>query len=254
MKGHGAAQGFTLLELLIAMSIFGVVLLLAGNLFSSANAYTTLTVTASEVEDDVRLSLLRITEITSQAAYIYPAGITLTLNTGTVTTGKNALALLAPAGSPYCPGDVTANSDKYCLFVYRLRPRSAYTAVLPRLKNPTPDVLVEQRARWVTWTLNTVPGLNFSSLSLTDGVVVDSIDANLTDFGRLTVGTNAGLDTVLGVGSSVLPTQANAQIQVVQPMIAAQVSTFKAQRSGFVFVRSIPRVAPPGTGFTMGAN
>lgn len=241
------AAGYTLIELLIAMSIFAVVLLLAGNLFASSNTYTALTVTSAEAEEDARLGLLRLTEVTSQAAYIYPVGKTLTLKTGSVTTGKNVLALLVPAGSPYCPLGTSADPARYCLFVYQAQPRASHAAVLPKIKNPSPTVLVEQRMQWIEWPVNTLPGVNFAGLTPVVGVVTDSIDTDLTDFSALEISRQGGgLDSILQ--NSVPVNAATALIQVARPLLAVQVDRVKVQRGGYIFVRSIPRATPPGTG------
>lgn len=241
------AAGYTLIELLVAMSIFAAVLLLAGNLFASSNTYTTLTVTSSEAEEDARLGLLRLTEVTSQAAYIYPVGKTLTLKTGSVTTGKNVLALLVPAASPYCPLGTSADQERYCLFIYQAQPRATYTDVLPSIKNPTAAVLVEQRIQWVEWPVNTLPGVNFAALAPVVGVVTDSIDTDLTDFSTLEISRQGGgLDSILQ--NSVPVNASTALIQVARPLLAVQVDRVRVQRGGYIFVRSIPRATPPGTG------
>lgn len=241
------AAGYTLLELLVAMALLGVVLLLAGSLFASSNAYTTLTITSAELEEDARLGLLRITEVTTQAAYIYPTGKTLTLKTGSVTTGKDTLALLVPAESPYCPSVTLVNAARYCLFVYHAQPRSAYAGVLPRIKNPTADVLVERRVQWVDWPVNTLPITDFTALTPVSGVVADSIDTAVTDFSVLEVSRQGGvMDSILQ--TSVPVTAATALIQVARPLLAVQVDRVKVQRAGYIFVRSIPRATPPGTG------
>lgn len=241
------AGGYTLTELLVAMGLLGVVLLLASGLFASSNAYTTLTITSAELEEDARLALLRVTEVTTQAAYIYPTGKTLTLETGSVTTGKDTLALLVPADSPYCPSLTVADAARYCLFVYHTQPRGSYAGVLPRIKNPTADVLIERRVQWVDWPVNTMPATDFSALTPVSGVVADSVDTTLTDFGALELSRQGGvMDTILQ--TSVPVNAPTALIQVARPLLAVQVDRVKVQRSGYIFVRSIPRATPPGTG------
>lgn len=243
-------QGFTLIELLVAMTIFGMVLLLANSIFMNANSYTTITVSTAEVEEDVRLGLLRVTEVLSQAAYVYPNGTTLKLKTGNVVTGQNVLATLVPIGSPYCPAISGVANTNYCLFVYQPRARSGYAATLSKVKNPTANVLVEQRIQWVLWSKDATPAsllTDFSSITPSEGVVMDSLDTALTDFSNLGLSQQtSSIDKSLSNG--VANNATNALIQVVQPTIAVQVDKIKVQRGGYIYIRSIPRVAPPGTG------
>lgn len=243
-------QGFTLIEILLAIGIFGVVMVIASEVFSNANTYTTLTVSSADLEEDVRLGVLRMTEVTSQASYIYPNGVTISWTGGTVTTGKLALALLAPSGTPYCPLDLAANKSRYCLFIYRTQPRSGYSSTLPARKNVTADVIVEQRLRWVEWRDKTSPLTvypNVPPLSLTQGVLVDSVDTTLSDLSQLEVGSQRGSDP-LNIGVGVANTDPTALIQVARPLISVRVNSTRAQRSGYIFVRSIPRATPPGVG------
>lgn len=244
--------GFTLVELLVAMSIFGVVLLLASNLFLTTNRYTSVTISGAELEEDVRLGLLRVNEVSQQAAYIYPNGVTLTLPKSTVITGKETLALLLAAGSTYCPMSKNTTTS-YCLFVYRFQPRAEYISLLPKVKGATTDVLVEQRWDGLTWTQSTTSSgltvpLDVSALAPTTGLLLDSADKAATDLSQLDVGLRPGMDTALQFGSSVANTNPAALIQALRPMLAAKVGTATRQRSTYIYVRSIPRAAPPGTG------
>lgn len=249
-------SGFTLIELLISLSLLLVVLAVASDLIVSNQRVANTTVLRNQIAEDARLSFLRMTEIVSQSAYIYPAGQTITLSGFSVST-SSSLVVLVPWESPYCNDNNLAGNAAYktyyCGFIYRVEPRAPYAAKLGNVSNTTGQVLVEYRYRWVSWPTNTTPIANWSTLATPNvGVVADSIDTtntNLVDKLKLAA-RSSPVDTGLNGTST---SSANALIWAVQPQVGLTLTygttSLSVIRSDVIYARAIPRVADPGTGF-----
>lgn len=249
-------KGFTLVELLIAMAVLALVLTLASDLIVRNQKVTARQVLAGRVQEDVRLATLRISDVVSQAAYIFPNKVTITIQTGTtssaVVTGDDALAVLVPPRTAYCP----LTTSKYCGYLYRLEARAPYAADLGSTPGNSGWVLVEYQAWGLTWNENTNPtsvANNWTRASLrTRGVVADSV----TDEGTSLDGLRfAGVAS--GIDKDVLRTPAsdpaiklhspNALIGSVLIKVAIQYANGpRATRQTEVLARSIPRAVPPG--------
>ena len=175
--------GFTLIELLIGMVILGVILLAAAGLLQGNQKLTGETQTRSNALGDARGAISRITETISQAAYIYPENIVITVNNGLVgmgaaneiKTGPDAIAVLIS------DGNVPA---MYRGVIYYLANRAAVTfaADLPQLP---PDriaqlVLVEaQTTTNMAWAPKSTPSPNWT-VDAAEGVLVDGVDGDDT--------------------------------------------------------------------------
>ncbi|MBF6593794.1 MAG: prepilin-type N-terminal cleavage/methylation domain-containing protein [Thermaceae bacterium] len=252
-------SGFTLIELLISLSLLLVVLAVASDLIVSNQRVANTTVLRNQIAEDARLSILRMTEIVSQSAYIYPAGQTITLSGFSVNT-SSGLVVLVPWESPYCNDNNLAGNAAYktyyCGFIYRVEPRAPYAAKLGNVSNTTGQVLVEYRYRWVSWPTNTTPITNWTALSAPSvGVVADSVDTANTDLvGNLQLAARSSpVDTGLKNDTSVTTSSANALIWAVQPQVGLALTygqtSLSINRSEVMYARAIPRVADPGTGF-----
>lgn len=264
-KSH--IQGFTIIEVIISTVILGILLAITTALLGSTQQLAYRQINSGDVDQDARLALLRIGEVASQAAYIYPASQALTVPGGTtVTTGARALALLVPAGTPYCPvATGVTTSSQYCAFIYRTLARSTLVATLgAQPRNNSGSVLVEDRIQGVTWnspsdasstTLPTAALTNFNTYpaaNVTQGVIADSVSTTTGDttFATLQVSsTGSSYDKSFATSPTTANTNANALIQAVQPQITlAYTNGISVKRSTFIYARSVPRGAPPGTG------
>lgn len=251
-------RGFTLIETILALSILMVVLSVSNVMFRDQGIVNR-QVTVNQATEDARLALLRIDEIASQAAYIYPRGRTIQISSSSsVTTGVNALAMLLPYGSAYCKVSgtpTTAQSSSYCGYLYYTASRSSYASLLGTSPNNSGQVLLEYNVRWLTWGQNENPALTelnwYSGLTASTGVVVDSLDASTTNLGNLLISPRAGQGydaTTFPVGVTDL-SATNVLIGGLRPTIALSYTNgIKASLINDTIVRSIPRFAPPGTG------
>ncbi len=249
-------KGITLVELLVAMAVLAVILSLASRLIFQNQDITTRQVLAGRVNEDVRLAALRLSDVISQAGYIYPNNVTLTVQTGstttTVVTGDDALAVLLPPGSAYCP--LTAN--QYCGFLYRLEPRAPYTAELGSTPGNSGLVLVEYQAHGLTWNTNTNPvsvANNWTAASFKSrGVVADSVTDDGTDLSSLGfAGVKSEIDRSLLIPASTVTVNTsspNALIGSVRIQISiAYTNGLQASRQAEILARGIPRAVPPGS-------
>ncbi|MCS7059507.1 MAG: type II secretion system GspH family protein [Meiothermus sp.] len=243
--------GLTLVELLVAMAVFGVVVALASDLIVRNQNLSNRQVLAGRVQEDVRLATLRLGDVVAQAAYIYPNGVTLTLPGGrSLTTGGEALAVLLPPGTAYCP-----LSGGYCGFAYRLEGRGPHAASLDPAPGNSGVVLVEYQVRGVTWNPNTNPAQtarDWSGLALhSEGVVADSIERTGTDLGTLYfAGIESTIDRVLLIPSlqpDLTTSDPRALIGAVRVRVAVRYANgVWASRQAEVYARGIPRSLPPG--------
>lgn len=250
-----SAKGISVVELLVAMAVLLIVLALASNLIFQNQDITTRQVLAGRVNEDVRLATLRISDVVSQAGYIFPNNATITVQTGATTTavvtGDDALAVLVPPRTAYCPLTTT----QYCGFLYRLEARAPYTTDLGNTPGNSGWVLVEYQARGLTWNANTNPtsvANNWASASFSSrGVVADSVTDNDTDLSLLAfAGITSEVDRILAIPTdtvSVSLNSTNALIGSVQVRIGLAYSNgLQATRQSDILARGIPRAVPPG--------
>lgn len=250
------AKGFTLVELLIAMAVLALTLTLASNLIFQNQNITTRQILAGRVQEDARLVTLRISDVVSHAAYIFPNNATITIQTGTtssvVVTGDDALAVLVPPGTAYCPLTTT----QYCGYLYRLEARDPYAADLGNTSGNSGWVLVEYQAWGLTWNANTNPtsvASNWTAASFRSrGVVADSVTDEGTSLDGLSLaGVKSEIDRVLVISTSsnpVDPSSPDALIGSVRIQVAIQYANgLRATRQTEVLARSIPRAVPPGS-------
>lgn len=254
--------GFTLIELLISMAIFGVILILTTNMIVKNQEVANRQIVAQQAKEDARLALLRVSELFSGAAYVYPGGQTLTLPDGSsATTGGQTLAMLLPWGSPYCNeggSDPYASSsthrDLYCAVVYTLEDRADHENVLGSNPKAGDKVLVEHVIKWVSWATNTLPTRDFEGLSEATGVVADAVVPARTSVtytvNSLSKSSQKPIDSLLlSAHDTSDPNNAYALIDnvVVELGIQYQGQPLQTERRN-LFARAVPRSAPPGTG------
>jgi len=245
------AKGITLVELLVAMAILGVVLALASQLIVQNQSIGNRQVQAGRMQEDLRLATLRMADVIAQAAYIYPNNASLRVNIGastiTVDTGSQALAALLPGGSAYC----AVPSSSYCGFLYRVEARAGYTGVLGNLPGNSGFVLVEYQVPGLSWSANSVPSRDWSGVTAVRGVVADSVLPTGTVLGDLAFsGTSDGLDRVLITPANnpgATTSHPNALIGSVQVQITLSFQNgLRAVRRTEVLARGVPRAIPPG--------
>lgn len=248
-------KGISLVELLVAMAVLALILSLSSRLIFQNQDITTRQVLAGRVNEDVRLATLRMSDVISQAAYIFPNNATITVQTGAtntaVVTGDDALAVLVPPRTAYCP----LTTNQYCGFLYRLETRAPYVAELGNTPGNTGWVLVEYQARGLTWNANTNPisvASNWASAGLRSrGVVADSVTDDGTNLGLLSfAGVKGEIDRILLIPTSTVAVDlnsANALIGSVRVEITVAYSNgLRATRQADILARGIPRAVPPG--------
>lgn len=250
------SRGISLVELLVAMAVLALILSLASNLIFQNQDITNRQVLAGRVNEDVRLATLRMSDVVSQAGYIFPNNATITVQTGATTTavvtGDDALAVLLPPRTAYCP----LTTNQYCGYLYRLEARAPYAADLGNTPGNSGFVLVEYQARGLTWNANTNPtsvANNWTSAGFRSrGVVADSVTDDGTDLSILSfAGIPSEIDRVLAIPTStvsVSPNSPNALIGSVRIEVAiAYANGLRATRQSDILARGIPRAVPPGS-------
>lgn len=254
--------GFTLIELLVSMGILALLLVLSTNLIVKNQQIANDQITHRKASEDARLALLRIGELTSSAAYVFPRGERLTLPSGRhVTTGLRTLALLVPWGTPFC-NDGGANpynsssthKDEYCAVVYTIENRAPYRSILGNNPKAQNKVLVEHVIKWVDWPPNTLPTRDFTGLSDQVGVVADSVVRSATNFkitsASISRASNKPIDPILATrGDGARPGDSNALIDNVFVEVTLRYQGLRdAKEQRVLLAKAVPRSAPPGTG------
>ncbi len=252
---HLDSRGISLVELLVAMTVLALVLSMSSRLIFQNQNITTRQVLAGRVNEDVRLATLRISDVVSQAGYIFPNNATIMVQTGATTTavvtGDDALAVLVPPRTAYCP----LTTDQYCGYLYRLEARAPYAADLGNTPGNSGFVLVEYQARGLTWNANTNPtsaANNWTSAGFRSrGVVADSVTDDGTDLSILSfAGIPSEIDRILAIPTSTVSVSldsANALIGSMRIEVAiAYTNGLRATRQSDILARGIPRAVPPG--------
>lgn len=249
--------GLTIIEVLIAAALLGILLAALGSVFTTNLRVSTQQISAADAELTIRLSLLRLQEIISQAHYIYPAGQTLTLQTAdgprTFTTGADALAVLIPqtGTSSYCPG--TANL--YCGRLYSIEARTPYQAILGADTAATNYALIEWQAENIVWQQNRVPAVAITTWADTrPNVMADSVIPAASGGSSLAAADNLNLastgaiydnDAVPRFTSTGAQDVPSALIAAVAPNLIVDYGRGRVERSSYAFSYAIPRTQQP---------
>jgi prepilin-type N-terminal cleavage/methylation domain-containing protein len=257
MQPTGRTRGLTIIEMLIAAAILSILLATLGAVFTSNLRVSSQQISAADADLTVRLSLLRLQEIISQAHYIYPAGQTLTLNTPqgprTFTTGPDVLAVLIPqtGASSYCPG--TAN--RYCGRLYSIEARTPYQAILGADSGATNFALIEWQAENISWPQNQIPALTIATwANATPNVMADSVVPSASGGSSLAAISNLNLaatgavydrNASPGFSSTGAADAATALITAVAPNLVVDYGRGRVERASYAFSYAIPRTQQP---------
>lgn len=254
--------GFSFVEMLISMAIFGVIMVGMNSMLAVSSKATRGQSNAANANMAARQSLLRISDLLAQAHYIYPAGqsIQLTLidtSTENIQTGANAMAILLPEGTTYCPG----SGQQYCGYIFSVENRGMFSSLLVNSKHASDFALVGWRAFNITWTQDDVPAIDLDAWSnvtrelLVDSIIIfDSIKGTGTDLGsfdRLDVSkTNTYYDNEKNFSNQPADKgQANSLIASVRPNIVIAYGGSSEDkvvaRTSHIFARAIPRGSHP---------
>ena len=251
-------KGVSVLELLVTLAILGVVLAALSAFFSANLRLSDEQTDLADANLAVRLSLLRMSEIVSQAHYIYPAAQTITLEGKTFTTGPDTLAILVPVGTAFC--DPTSTDSTYCGMLFTIEDRSTYAGFLGA-NAASNFVLTEWRAlNRLTWDQSTVPAqslTNWGAAELPAGVLADSVlpasaanGSSLAAAADLTIARETPLydDESKFLYSNADRTSAQGLVQSVNVRLVVRSNARNqgdVSRSSFAYARSIPRGAQP---------
>lgn len=252
LSRHSA--GVSLLELLVAMSVFSLLIVGLSQFFSINTRISKQQILGAEAGEVSELSLLRMSEVLLQAHYIYPANQTISITpvggllSRTLTTGSNALALLVPSGTTYCPG----TTKTYCGFIYSIEDRSAFSSILTT-EAKTDKALIEWRTSNLLWAKNVFPSVTISTwTNVSWGVLADSVDASASDLASVQKLTSSRESSIYDDDNafSLLPSNRNAAnglILGVEPSIAIRYGSDSklSSKSSYIFSRAIPRASLP---------
>lgn len=263
MKHTKHTLGLSLVELLISMAILGILLALLSAFLINNQRVTSTQITAATLSNDLRLAHLRISEIVSQAHYIYPSGKTLTIDGKTFTTGAATLAVLVPRGTTYCKAiGSTATKTDYCGFAYVIEDRAPYVSLLG-LGDTTDLVIAEYKAEGITWspsetaTADKTPAEFMttwpSATPITANPVADSVNLAETDLAGLTklvVATREGtFDSDAGFDIETTLDKDKVLISAVTSTITLERTingkSVSVSRDNYVFSKAIPRNSLP---------
>ena len=257
--------GFSIVELLVAMAILGILLGVLSMFLISNQRVTSSQITAATLNNDTRLAFLRMSEVISQAQYIFPAEQTLTLGTTNYITGQNTLAVLVPGGTTYCN---LTGSAVYCGYAFTIEDRSPFSAMLGPDGGLSNLALIETRCKGLVWIRNEVPTATLnrwddSGMTCTAGAtnftrfpVSDAVDStsDLASQTRLTPASYSDFDKgfiyQIDTDKSQDPrNQSNGLVASVNSYLhlkrQLQGKDIKVERENFVFSRAIPRNTVP---------
>lgn len=257
-------QGLSLVELLISMAILGILLAVLGAFLVNNQKVTTSQITAATLENDTRLAFLRMSDIISQAQYIYPLSQTLKINGTDYTTGARTLAVLVPRGISYCT--ITSGTANYCGFAFTVESRTPFAGILGPDGGSSGLALVETKVVGLEWKQKDKPAQKASlNTWLVDDAtteyrfpITDSIDASKTnlmgsvqmaaysDFDgfKLTPPDESNLADPLGDADDAEGLVAAVESTLYLRRVTSG-QTLQVERSNFVFSRAIPRNTLP---------
>ncbi len=227
-----------MLELLLAMAIFGVLMTAVLFFFTSNQKVVGEQMSAASIDNDLRLALLRVNELVSQASYIYPADQTLLIDTSSYTTGANMLAILVAEGTTYCPD---SGGQSYCGFGYSIEDRTAYKDILGDGAVTTGLALVEHFVTGVSWPQHGIPTLVWSAkpitYPITDSVMnTSSLGAKLETANYGSFDRNFTFDSINARSSLI-----NATESTIILSLQHGGKNIKSERTSYAYARSIPR-------------
>ena len=155
-------DGLTLVELIIAAFILGLLLLLIGSGLQSSSKAVGLVMGETELLEDIRASGQMITDELSRAVYVYPPGTPLSLNSSdsaTVinpNTGDNTWTvgtdpILAFVQGPDDPLKECSSSNEACIYfvAYYAMQRSGFVSSLV----PEDKAIIQDDAHEDSWVL-----------------------------------------------------------------------------------------------------
>ncbi len=248
-------SGFSIIELLISMGILGVLLGLLSNFLISNQNITRDQITQVTLENDARLSFLRMSEVISQAQYIFPQGQTLFLDGQTVTTGNTGLAVLVPAGTTYC---ANADNQSYCGYAYSIEDRTPFNAVLGPDAGTSGMALIETFVEDLEWEKYAVPSLEASLYTWSHNgnndfrrsPITDSIEAGTSNLMLTTkTATYSDFDVDIFDFNQDDAVTADDLLLAVETKLFLQRKikgkNLNIERNSFVFSRAIPRSRLP---------
>jgi prepilin-type N-terminal cleavage/methylation domain-containing protein len=247
------SKGFSVVELLVSMGILGVLLTLLGSFLVSNQRITSEQITAATLENETRLAFLRMSEVISQAQYIFPEGQTLIISDQTFTIGANAIAVLIPGNTTYCRD---SDPGTYCGFAFTVESRTPFTTVLGSGDGTSGFALIETRVLHLEWKRGLVPAQQADLFTWktygrpTDyrrSPITDSIDTANTDlFTSTKLASFVDFDVTF---NTVDINASNALLNAVESKIylrrTVRGKTLSIERSNYVFSRAIPRSMLP---------
>jgi len=242
------SKGFSLVELLVGMAIFGVLMVTVSFFFVSNQKIATEQLGAVDLENSLGLTEIRLKEVIAQAHYIYPAGQTIDLKAAngtslSFTTGEDALAILIPEdaeNSSYCTGA----EQEYCGYIFTLedRTKAEFALMLKDSGDAAGFALIETQVQDISWPSDQLPSKNWVKAARSRAPLADYIDADktfLTDLNKLNSAKKTSLDErVFDLAASY--DSANALIKDA-PITLALKLDFRGKeltRERFVFVNT----------------
>lgn len=235
-------KGFTMVELLLSMAIFGVLMTAVFFFFTSNQKVVGQQISAASLDNTLRLALARVDELVSQASYIYPADQTLVINGASYTTGAKLLAVLVAEGSTYC---ADAGGQSYCGYAYSIEDRKPYEAILGEGDLTTGLALVEHVVTGIAWPQHGIPSLNWSSAPITYPLA-DSIAASSSIGAKLETASFTSFDRSFTFATiNATDSLINAVESDIIISLKHQGKDLKSERSSYAYARSIPRGALP---------
>jgi prepilin-type N-terminal cleavage/methylation domain-containing protein len=240
--------GLSLVELLIAMAILGILLATLSAFLISNQRVTSQQITAATLNNDLRLAFLRMSDVISQAQYIFPPDQKLMINGAEYTTGAQALAVLVPAGTTYCP-----IAKDYCGFAFTIEDRTPFEDQLGANAGTTNLALIETNLRGIEWKKDQLPTAmptlytwnTLNRFPITDSV--DGVKSDLASFDKLEPSKDTSFDKGFEVNKATitvadyntyLAASVNSTVSLERRVSS---KTLGISRNNFVFSRAIPR-------------
>jgi hypothetical protein len=194
-----------------------------------------------------------MSEVISQAQYIFPEGQTLIIGDQTFTTGANAIAVLLPDNTTYCRD---SDAGTYCGFAFTVESRTPFAAILGPGDGTSGFALIENKVLHLEWERNTIPTQEADLYTWSSkgrpkdflrSPITDSIDAANTDLFSSTKlaafsDFDKGFSTVNANASDALLNAVESKIYLRRTVRG---KTLSIERSNYVFSRAIPRSMLP---------
>jgi prepilin-type N-terminal cleavage/methylation domain-containing protein len=251
-----STAGLSLVELLISMAILGILLAALSAFLISNQRVTTTQITAATLENDTRLAFLRMSEVISQAQYIFPEGQPLNISGNDFVTGKDAIAVLIPSGTAYCKN---ATAQSYCGYAFTVEDRSPFEAMLGPDGGTSGLALIETMVKGLSWDEDIIPAQTSSLYTWNDpsndprdfyrSPITDSVDSSQTDLSAtIKMATYSDFDGGFAFTQNA-EDEANGLVAAVESRVYLRRTinnqTLEVNRSNFVFSRAVPRGGLP---------